>query len=204
MQVQMLTVGAQPAPIVQSTATLALGAAPTPISVRAALPGPFTIVASTVRSQGLHGLWLGHTGTLIRESGGGAAWFATKQFVSGLFLARRHKSSSASSASTQHSNKELLPWESAAAGACAGMMYNVILFPADSVKSFMQTDAELRPTLPGASPAPRATFLGVFRSIYATRGLKGLYAGCGITVARAAPSSALIFMIYDALDRRFG
>lgn len=216
MQVQMLAVGAQPAPaIVQASgSTLALAGAPAAAAAaRPPLPGPFTIIATVIRTQGLHGLWLGHTGTLIREVGGGAAWFATKQFVSGLFLAHRakkthtsliHDPSNPNPTPIVNSGKELRPWESAISGACAGMAYNLILFPADSVKSFMQTEAELRPTRPGAAAGPRPTFLGVFRSIYATRGIKGLYAGCGITVARAAPSSALIFMIYDALDKRFG
>ena len=33
--------------------------------------------------------------------------------------------------------------------------------------------------------------------------MRGLYRGCGITVARSAPSSAFIFIIFDALKGRF-
>jgi ornithine carrier protein len=167
------------------------------------LPGPFAIIASTIRSQGLKGLWLGQTGTLIRETGGGAAWFTTKEFVSSLFLARRAKGGGAGG-TNDPSSKQLQPWESAASGACAGVAYNVVLFPADSVKSAIQTEQELRPRKPGMPPMPKTTFSGTFKAIYKAQGLKGLYAGMGITVARAAPSSAIIFVIYDTLDKHFG
>ncbi|KAI8986761.1 mitochondrial carrier [Trametes punicea] len=155
------------------------------------LPGPIAVLTSVVRDTGLRGLWLGHTGTLIRETGGGAAWFASKEGVATLLLARRGASD----------KRELRAWESAVAGACAGVAYNVALFPADTVKSAMQTELELRgPRAGGARP----TFAGVFRDMWRAQGLRGLYAGCGITVARAVPSSALIFLIYDGLSRRFG
>jgi len=94
-----------------------------------------------------------------------------------------------------------LLWESALSGASAGVLYNLALFPADTVKSTMQTEEELRPRAKGV---PRSTFFGLFRDIYVKRGLGGLYAGCGITIARSVPSSALIFLIYDGLRTRFG
>ncbi|KAH9933919.1 mitochondrial carrier domain-containing protein [Fomitopsis serialis] len=134
------------------------------------LPGPISVLTSVIRTTGFRGLWLGQTATLIRETGGGAAWFASKE-------------------------------ASAVSGAAAGIAYNVALFPADTVKSTIQTEAELRPRAPG-KPGP--TFLGTFRAMYAAQGIKGLYAGCGITVARAIPSSALIFLIYDGLSKRYG
>ncbi|KAL1941753.1 hypothetical protein VTO73DRAFT_6753 [Trametes versicolor] len=174
MQVQML----RPPPI-------------SPSGVPQKLPGPIAVLTSVVRETGLRGLWLGHTGTLIRETGGGAAWFASKEGVASLLLARRGLTD----------KRELRAWESAVAGACAGVAYNVALFPADTVKSAMQTEMELRgPRADGARP----TFAGVFRDMWRAQGVKGLYAGCGITVARAIPSSALIFLIYDGLSKRFG
>ncbi|KZT68886.1 mitochondrial carrier [Daedalea quercina L-15889] len=157
------------------------------------LPGPISVLTSIIRISGLRGLWLGQTATLIRETGGGAAWFASKEAVATLLLKRRHVPSK--------DKKELRPWESAVSGAAAGVAYNVALFPADTVKSAMQTEAELRPRAAG-EPGP--TFLGTFRAMYGAQGIRGLYAGCGITVARAIPSSALIFLIYDGLSKRYG
>lgn len=162
------------------------------------LPGPMSILKSVIRTTGVRGLWLGHTGTLIRETGGSSAWFSSKEFTASLLLARR---SAQTSSPTPLTKKDLLLWESALSGASAGVLYNLALFPADTVKSTMQTEEELRPRAKGV---PRPTFFGLFREMYVKQGLKGLYAGCGITIARSVPSSALIFLIYDGLCKRFG
>ncbi|KAJ7273183.1 mitochondrial carrier domain-containing protein [Mycena rebaudengoi] len=179
--------------------------APSATSVPRRLPGPISVFMSVLRSTGVSGLWLGHTGTFIRETGGGAAWFATKEMVASLLVARRQKNVKDISGLTSASAKELRPWESAFSGACAGAMFNLVLFPADTVKSAMQTEEELRPTTQTAGkPAPKSSFFATFKAMYRAQGIKGLYAGCGITVARSVPSSAIIFLIYDGLSKRFG
>lgn len=195
MQVQMLM-----APEVSTThATTLSSAAPATLPTGSTsahlrkLPGPISVFMSVLRDSGIRGLWLGQTATLIRETGGGSAWFASKEAVARLLLARRGVA--------VHDKRQLRAWESAVSGAAAGVAYNVALFPADTVKSAMQTEAELRPRARG-EPGP--TFVGTFRAMYAAQGVKGLYAGCGITVARAIPSSALIFLIYDGLSKRYG
>lgn len=170
---------------------------PSAAAAARSLPGPGAIIANVLRTNGVRGLWLGQTGTLIRETGGSAAWFGTKEFVASHLLARRPPSPSLSSPKQK---PELAPWESALSGACAGAMYNIALFPADTVKSTMQTEAELRP---GASLAGRS-FAAVARELYRAQGVRGLYAGCGVTIARSIPSSAIIFLIYDGLRQRFG
>ncbi|KAH7910140.1 mitochondrial carrier [Hygrophoropsis aurantiaca] len=193
MQVQMLV----PEPIPISTSTLGSAAAATasiPTNPRL-LPGPISVFMSVLRSTGFSGLWLGQTGTLIRETGGGAAWFTCKEFVGMHLIKRRSKTSHAAL-----TRKDILPWESALSGACAGGVFNFSMFPADSVKSMMQTEEELRPRGKGAPPP---TFLGTAKAMYKAQGIRGLYAGCGITVARSIPSSAIIFLIYDGLSRKF-
>jgi len=150
------------------------------------LPGPLAILRDAIRADGVRGLWLGQTGTLIRETGGSAAWFGTKELIC-KFLRRDAPA------------RPLRPWESALSGACAGAAYNLAFFPADTVKSTMQTEAELRP-----GSAGHRSFVAVARELYRAQGLRGLYAGCGITVARSGPSSAMIFLIYDGLKARFG
>ncbi|KAK1020602.1 mitochondrial ornithine carrier protein, partial [Friedmanniomyces endolithicus] len=81
-------------------------------------------------------------------------------------------------------------------GAVAGMAYNFLFYPADTIKSKMQT-GEL------SHSDGRLTFLGTGRELWRARGMKGLYRGCGITVARSAPSSALIFTIVSNLKEAF-
>ena len=176
MQVQML-VGAPATGVSPSTA--------------AALPGPLAILGDVVKTSGVRGLWLGQVATLVRETGGSGAWFLCKEFVAQKLLARRGAAPGG----------DLAAWESALSGACAGAMYNITFFPADTIKSTMQTEEELRPELKGQKGR---NFMVVGRELWRAQGLRGLYAGCGITIARSVPSSAVIFWIYDGLRKRFG
>jgi ornithine carrier protein len=181
-----------------------------PASLNQKPPGPLAVLSSVVRTTGLRGLWLGHTGTFIREMGGTAAWFTTKEYVASLLVARRLGSDSARAQDppTPEGSKprkpELLLWESAFSGACAGAAFNLAFFPADSVKSMMQTEEELRPPSKDGVLRPKSTFLGTAKAMWRAQGIRGLYAGCGITVARSIPSSAIIFLIYDGLVKQFG
>jgi len=183
MQVQMLT--AEPATAVPAHNRMS------------SLPGPIQVFKNVLRTKGVRGLWLGQTGTLLRETGGCAAWFGTKEAICDFLLTRRRHRL------PEGARLELKEWESAIAGACAGVAYNIVLFPADSVKSALQTEEELRPRNGASSGGAKRTFWGMGRAMYASQGVRGLYAGMGITVARAIPSSAMIFLIYDGLSKRF-
>jgi len=199
MQVQML-VAPHPSvsliPAVQFSGTPPLNA-----SGVARLPGPIAVLKTVIRTTGFRGLWLGQTGTLIRETGGSAAWFGSKEFIARILLSYRSKTHPELVADGRKpTKKDLLLWESALSGGSAGILYNLVLFPADTVKSTIQTEEELRPRAKGA---PRPTFFGTLNQMYVKQGLKGLYAGCGITIARSVPSNALIFLIYDGLCKRF-
>ena len=201
MQVQMLVTpppSVSPIPAVQFSGTVHPN---TPRNAR--LQGPIEVLKTVLRTTGFRGLWLGQTGTLIRETGGSAAWFGSKEFTASLLLSyrsRKHPELAADKVGKQLTKKDLLLWESAVSGASAGILYNLVLFPADTVKSTIQTEEELRPRAKGA---PRSTFFRTLNQLYIKEGLKGLYAGCGITIARSVPSSGLIFMIYDGLCNRF-
>lgn len=162
---------------------------------------------------------------MFRETGGTAAWFASKEFFAAMLLARRSSGTvpfSHPSAHLPHSSQvALAPWESAVAGALSGALCVFVLYPADTVKSAIQTRDELRPStafLPARQLAAAAvkttsspstvggdlTFWGTARAMYRAQGLRGLYAGCGMTVARAIPSSGIVFVVYDGLSQRFG
>jgi ornithine carrier protein len=165
------------------------------------------VIRDVFRHQGLRGFWHGQLGTLIRETGGSAAWFGTKETVTLAFRKLNAKSVRyhSSSVSPPELSKPValgnalvpLPlWQQAVAGASAGMSYNFLFFPADTIKSRMQTSSI-------HSSSPKARFWAEGVSIYKQYGIKGLYRGCGITVMRSAPSSAFIFIIFDALKDRF-
>ncbi len=182
---------------------------PPPTAVEALRPpGPIALIRSIVDSYGVRGLWLGHTGMLVRETGGTAAWFMVKEWVARKLVARRIQHSPYATASDGTrvpriaANTELLPWESAFSGALAGAFGALVFYPADTVKSAIQTQEELRPRTGSLKPLS-SSFLGTFRLMWMKHGLKGLYAGCGMTVARAVPSSGIIFVVYDGLTAYF-
>lgn len=191
MQVQMVSVeasilaqeAAQKAKGITSSVSMAQALS----TARRSLPGAVPLFLETIRTQGIRGLWLGQTGTLLRETGGGVAWFLGFEATSRYFLSRIPKA--------KPTKADLPSWQLILAGAMAGVSYNVILFPADCVKSTIQTEVELAPK--GTKPS---SFLSTFMRIWNTRGLKGLYAGCGITCLRSGPSSALIFLLYNRLE----
>lgn len=169
-----------------------------PSSISNVTRSPFTVIASVFRQHGILGFWRGQLGTLIRETGGSAAWFGCYEGVSvGL---RRYRDPSTttnvnSRSQTSPIHHQLL------AGASAGVAYNFVFFPADTIKSRMQTE-ELSSSV--GAVAKRQTFWKSGKELWHQQGLRGLYRGCGITVARSAPSSAVIFAVYEGLREWVG
>ena len=153
------------------------------------MTGPLSVMSHIYRHNGISGFWHGQMGTLIRETGGSAAWFGSYEGVKYFFA---HDNKSTTTASTPPI------WQSLLAGAAAGVSYNFLFYPADTIKSRMQTEQ----VVPGLA-AKRMTFVGVGKALWQQQGIKGLYRGCGITVCRSAPSSAFIFSIYEGLKGYF-
>ncbi|KAJ5226617.1 uncharacterized protein N7469_006623 [Penicillium citrinum] len=157
-------------------------------------PKPLALVADVFRREGLIGFWRGQLGTLIRETGGSAAWFGGYEGVSSLFRTYNQRSGIVSKGDSLPIYQQMI------AGATAGISYNFLFYPADTIKSRLQTeDISLRP-----AGAQRQTFWSVSRALWRQQGLKGMYRGCGITCARSAPSSAFIFSVYEGLRSFFG
>lgn len=167
-------------------------------------PKPLAVIREVFQHQGIRGFWHGQLGTLIRETGGCAAWFGSKETVTMLFRHYNSKNSTlpthtSSNLPTNRLSNDLAPlplWQQALAGASAGMAYNFLFFPADTIKSRMQTSSV-------HENGPKKEFWTEGMAIWRQYGLKGLYRGCGITVVRSAPSSAFIFIVFDALKGRF-
>lgn len=163
-------------------------------------PKPFEIIRYVYRHSGVQGFWRGQFGTLIRETGGSAAWFGSKESVTALFHhLNTSKDTNLENGLRGVSSNELGPlplWQQALAGAAAGVAYNFSTYPADTIKSRMQTAS------PDSGSATQ-TFWKEGMAVWKQHGLRGMYRGCGITVARSAPSSAFIFILYDALKRQF-
>ena len=161
-------------------------------------PGPFSIIASVFRHQGFLGFWRGQLGTLIRETGGSAAWFGSFEGVSLFFWTRAQ--GKANEGEDDVGARPLPIYQQLLAGATAGMSYNFVFYPADTIKSRMQTEDATAAKAQGT----RRSFGAVGKALVKEQGIRGLYKGCGITVGRAAPSSAFIFTVYEGLKQSFG
>jgi ornithine carrier protein len=156
---------------------------------------PLSVIKDIFRHEGIMGFWHGQLGTLIREAGGCSAWFGAKETVTTAFRQMNTRSMSEDE-KLQILSKPLPLWQQALAGASAGVSYNFLFFPADTVKSRMQTMAI-------GDVKGRRTFWKEGVALWQQHGLRGLYRGCGVTCLRSAPSSAFIFMVYDGLKRSF-
>lgn len=140
--------------------------------------------------DGIKGFWFGQTGTLLRECGGSASWFGVYEITSHFLKASRLGPKATSK--DPNTTAELL-----FSGAAAGVMYNFSLFPADTIKSKMQTHSIIHPN-------ERVTFLSTARDILRYSGFKGFYRGLSITLVRAIPSNAVIFFCYENLKELYG
>ncbi|TGJ87816.1 hypothetical protein E0Z10_g987 [Xylaria hypoxylon] len=158
------------------------------------VPSVTSVIRDVYKHEGIRGFWHGQMGTFLRESGGCAAWFGSKETTTKMFRLLNDRSAT-SQFEKDALAKEALPlWQQAVSGASAGMSYNFLFFPADTIKSRMQTS-------PVGGTKRNRTFMQESRALWNQLGLRGFYRGCGITVLRSAPSSAFIFMVFDGLKR---
>eukprot|EP00933_Yihiella_yeosuensis_P062676 TRINITY_DN6565_c0_g6_i1.p1 TRINITY_DN6565_c0_g6~~TRINITY_DN6565_c0_g6_i1.p1 ORF type:complete len:330 (+),score=37.16 TRINITY_DN6565_c0_g6_i1:52-990(+) len=143
--------------------------------------GPLDCILRTVKAEGVTGLWRGNMSTLAREVPGNMAWFGVYEGVMRIVQTIHG-----------HERKKDVPlYYSALGGSCAGVAYWGVPYPADTVKSKIQTDSRFH----GQS------FASVFRTVVKEEGVAGLYKGCAITCIRAVPSHALIFYFYEVANR---
>lgn len=177
---------------------------PANVNGRQTQPSARSLIASIYKHNGIFGFWRGHTGTFLREVGGTAAYFGAYESVSAAFrqnaTAPRLNNAAFGLAETdiERTIPVTLPvYQQMIAGAAAGMSYNFLFYPADTIKSTVQT----RHVGPGACSS--TSFWSEGKAIWQRQGIRGLYRGCGLTVCRSAPSSALIFSIYEALKTAF-
>jgi len=138
--------------------------------------GPIDCLVKSAREGGVTGLWKGNVSCLCREIPGNAMWFLAYDIVMRQ-VQRRYN--------IMDREDVPLKW-SAVGGALAGVMYWLVPYPADTVKSKIQTDPQYR----------GMGVVQVLKRVAAQEGFKGLYRGCALTCARAAPSNALIFYFH--------
>ena len=140
--------------------------------------GPVDCVRQTVQKEGLGALWKGNVSMLYREVPGNFAWYGV------------YEAACAHNVPEGGSKKDLPGHVYLGAGALSGIAYWTAFYPADTVKSQIQTNPEFANT----------GFFTTLRNIFQREGFVGLYNGWGITVLRAAPAHALIFYCYEKVN----
>lgn len=148
-------------------------------------PSTLSMFLYTLRNDGLGAFYRGHTGTLLRESGGGMAYFGIYEGICRMFLENYKTNLNQPIPLTK---SDLPAWQLMSAGALAGIGFNLSLFPADAIKSRIQT-------------APhKVGFLTMGKLMWQSAGIRGFYRGCGITLIRSIPSNACILYTYETLS----
>ena len=159
--------------------------------------GAIDCVRRSVREEGLRVMYRGHTGTILREVPGTACWFGAYEVFLRAMTPRGVR------------REELPSWMIVVAGALGGVAYWSVMYPADTVKSVMQTTAGA--AAPGGGgggggggSSATASFSSTFWQLYRSVGIRGLYVGLSPTCVRAAPSNAIIFLGYEWSHRLLG
>lgn len=141
--------------------------------------GVFDCAVRTIKADGFFSVYSGVQATLLREVPGNAAWFGFYELVLKWWT-------------PPGKSKDACPWYAfPIAGGIGGLMYWTAFFPADVVKTLMQTDKEYA-TL---------GFVAGLKQLYKEGGVRALYRGYGITCCRAIPANATIFSAYEASTR---
>ena len=151
--------------------------------------GPIEFISATLKNTGINGFYKGHTGTMLRESIGSAAWFGSFESTAAAFIQYRQKLTNNIITKDDLSTPELM-----VSGAAAGMSFNAAFFPADVIKSRAQTLYTLENRSVG--------FFECAQELYRLDGIKGFFRGFTMTVLRSAPTSAAIFTVYELVHRR--
>jgi solute carrier family 25 carnitine/acylcarnitine transporter 20/29 len=135
---------------------------------------------SVVRHEGVRGLYLGWTPTMVRETCGNFFWYGCYEAVCRA-LAKEGQTKS-----------DLSVKQLAFAGGCGGVMFWTAFFPADVVKTRVQVNDEYR----------SMGFLRSMAVIYKRGGMAALYSGYTLTILRAFPSNAILFSTYEVALRQ--
>ena len=125
-------------------------------------PGPIASIWSMVISHSVRE----HTGTLVHETGSTTAWFITKEYFAQKLVQWWVWQDLSYSSGATNMNTELLAWELAASGVIAGAVSTLMFYPANMVKSVIQTEEELR-WHSARRNSGRSSFVGTFQKMWA-------------------------------------
>lgn len=119
--------------------------------------GPIDVIVQTVKSDGFFGLYRGHVSTLAREVPGNFVWYGIYEGVCKFMTPEGG------------TKADLGPKVHLLGGALSGVGYWTAFFPADTVKSMIQTNPDHYDK----------GFIETLIKVYQKEGVRGLYRGWG-------------------------
>lgn len=140
----------------------------------------FDCARKIAAKEGVAGLYRGGLVTIVRDSPTTGAYFAIFETLE-LSLPRW-------SAALGGENATFI------AGGMSGVITWALAYPADTVKTHLQT-------LPLSASAHERSIVHTVRTIYAQHGARYFYRGLGTCLARAFPVNAITFVVYKRLKQ---
>lgn len=138
--------------------------------------GPLDVIIQTLKYEGItRGMYRGHLSTMCREIPGNFCFFGVYEMTCKAMIP------------PGGSKKDLGASAHILGGILSGVAYWTAFFPADTIKCLQQTHPDYA----------QLNFRGAFMKVMRTQGIGGLYQGLGVTLAKSAPSTALIFACYE-------
>lgn len=143
-------------------------------------------LTSIVRQHGVVGLYAGLRPTLVEIVPYMALHFAIYERTKALTLENLHL-------------QYLHPIHSASLGAFAGTTSKLLTLPLDNAKKVMQVQPQFNPH---ASRAPQYRGIGdVLYSLWSRGGILAWYRGAVPSLLKAAPNSAITFLVYESTKK---
>ncbi|CAI5702124.1 hypothetical protein KXD40_000495 [Peronospora effusa] len=143
--------------------------------------GPWDCLVKVGKEEGLKGLFRGYSALLLRDVPFSFFFFGSYQAFT----------STVAKVLGKESKNDLNPLAILASGGLAGASSWGIMFPADVLKSRMQTASSTEPL----------SLRGAFRAVYSEFGIHGFYRGWSAAVLRAFPANGSLFLGVEMTHR---
>nr|XP_002132089.1 mitochondrial ornithine transporter 1 [Ciona intestinalis] len=145
--------------------------------------GPWGVLRSMIKTNGILSPFQGLTSTWLREMPGYFLFFYGYEFTRGVL------------ASKGQSKDDLEAWKTVIAGGTAGLLLWTAIFPIDVVKSRIQVLS---------AGGTQYGFTRTLRIIVRTEGVGALYSGLFPTIVRTYPANGALFLAYECARKNFG
>uniref|UniRef100_H2ZNT8 Mitochondrial ornithine transporter 1 n=1 Tax=Ciona savignyi TaxID=51511 RepID=H2ZNT8_CIOSA len=145
--------------------------------------GPWGVLRSMIKTNGILSPFEGLTSTWVREMPGYFLFFYGYEFTRGAL------------ASKGQSKDDIEAWKTVIAGGTAGLFLWVAIFPIDVIKSRIQVLS---------AAGTQYGFTRTLKVVVQTEGLGALYNGLLPMIVRTYPANGALFLAYEWARKGFG